>query len=360
MSMHETGKMDETGIESATKPKQTEMAPIGGKSFSRRKFLQLSGGVTAAALLPALAFGSEKASACSCPIPTSPRFSLSGSGGELFREVPLGSVTVLQSFGFDSGNSALYTIQLTYGSPATAGDLTVTKLGLSGSIQGQMQLKGFGHGVSIGVEPSGSSAYLWTETDGVSDGTNSWGTKICRFPFANGTTLYNTDASLAKYTVPGTNSSYTCSIDHYHGNLIVRYRGTGGTPRFDVYNLESFKAGNRNPIATVYQPSTLGVFQGYCAYGSYLYLLDGTAYGTSNPSPGNTYLTTVDINTGTQVDRFLTQAGGSLTYREPEGLAVHLTDPSSESTGRLCFGFASGSAGGRKATIFFKNSFIPS
>ncbi|MBB6675697.1 hypothetical protein [Cohnella nanjingensis] len=108
----------------------------------------------------------------------------------------------------------------------------------------------------------------------------------------------------------------------------------------------------------MYQPTTLGVFQGYCAYGNYLYLLDGTSYSASNPSPGNTYLTTVDLNTGTQVDRFRTQAGVSLAYREPEGMAIRLTDPNDESTGQLCFGFASGAAGARKATIYYKDSFI--
>ncbi|GGD59535.1 phage baseplate protein [Paenibacillus nasutitermitis] len=347
---------DQDGNRGAASAKAPLTSRLTEKTFSRRKFLQLSGGIAVLAMLPTFTLGGGKAAAA---IPASPRFSLSGSGGELFREIALGSVTVLQSFGFDSVNNALYTVQITYGSPASSGDLTVTKLSLTGTILGQMQLKAFGHGVSIGVEPSGTSAYLWTETDGISDGTNSWGTKICRFPFVNGTTLFNTDASLVKYTVPGTgNNSYTCNIDNYHGNLVVRYRDFTTNPRYDVFNLQAFKLGGRTPIASVYQPTTLGVFQGYCVYGSYLYLLDGTSYGSSNPSPGNAYLTTVDLNTGTQVDRFLTRAGGSLVYREPEGMAIHLTDPNNESTGRLCFGFASGAGGGRKATIFYKNSFV--
>jgi hypothetical protein len=79
---------------------------------------------------------------------------------------------------------------------------------------------------------------------------------------------------------------------------------------------------------------------------------------TTIPPPGNTYLTTVNLNTGTEVDRFLTQAGGTLTYREPEGMSIHLTDPNNESTGRLAFGLVSGAAGSRKATIYYKDSFI--
>jgi hypothetical protein len=355
MKMIEKGREGKIENESAINPSGTELKKSLSRPLSRRRFLQLCGGVTAAAMLPAWVFGSGRAWAS---IPSSRRFELSGSGGQLFREIALYNVSVMQSFGFDNINGAIYTVQVTYGSPGTSGDLTVTKLSLTGSILGHMFLKGFGHGVSIGVEPSGSSVYLWTETDGVSDGTNSWGSKICRFLFSNGATLYNTDGSLTKYTVPGTNNSYTCNIDNYHGNLIVRYRDSNNNPRFDVFNLASFKSGGRTAIASVYQPSSLGVFQGYCAYGSYLYLLDGTAYSATNPSPGNTYLTTVDLNTGTEVERFLTQAGGTLPYREPEGMSIQLTDPNNESTGRLCFGFASGAAGSRKATIYYKDSLV--
>lgn len=193
--MMETGKEKEERArdENANISAEQESASLSDKSFSRRKFLMLSGGIAAAAMFPGIALGGGRSRAAAAVLPNSPRFSLSGSGGEMFRDVSLGSATVMQSFGFDSVNNAIYTVQITYGSPSSSGDLTVTKLSMTGTILGQMALKGFGHGVSIGVEPSGTSAYLWTETDGVVDGADNWGSRICRFPFANGTTMYNTN-----------------------------------------------------------------------------------------------------------------------------------------------------------------------
>jgi len=41
-------------------------------------------------------------------------------------------------------------------------------------------LKGFGHGVQIGVESAGTTAYIWTETDSVKEGSSGWGTQIAR------------------------------------------------------------------------------------------------------------------------------------------------------------------------------------
>ena len=64
---------------------------------------------------------------------------------------------------------------------STNGDLCITRLGWGGTIIGGMYLKGFGHGVSIGVEPADTSACLWTETDSVPDGSDTdFGTKIAR------------------------------------------------------------------------------------------------------------------------------------------------------------------------------------
>jgi hypothetical protein len=109
------------------------------------------------------------------------------------------------------------------------GDLCVTQLDFAGGQVGHMFLTGFGHGVSIGVEPVGSTSYLWTEVDSPS-----------------------------------------------------------GTP-----------------------PTT----------GQYLYMLDGDAYSDTNPSPGNAHVSSVNLNGGT-LTRVQTNAGGTLSYREPEGMAV--------------------------------------
>ena len=50
-----------------------------------------------------------------------------------------------------------------------------------------------------------------------------------------------------------------------------------------------------------------------------------------------------------------TNAGGSLDYREPEGMAVYRTVAGET---RLFLGFASGAAGARRANIFYKNVLV--
>lgn len=283
------------------------------------------------------------------------RFELTASPAALMTGKPLYDETVLQSFAFDNVNGHLYTVQLRNGSgSAAAGNLCVTKLSLSGAILGHMYLTGFGHGVQIGVEPSGTSAYLWTETDGVTDGTNSWGSKLARFKFVNGQTLTTASTALTKYAPVAGATSTTCAIDPSTSRLIMRYR-LNGQPRFAAFPLSAVKAGGQpTPVYDITQPAGLGTFQGYTAYGQYLYLLDGTAYGDDNPSPGNTYLTSVNLVDGKVVQRSFTQAWKSLTYREPEGMAIQLTSAAP----RLCFGFATGASGARQVAVIYKNTLV--
>jgi hypothetical protein len=84
-----------------------------------------------------------------------------------------------------------------------------------------------------------------------------------------------------------------------------------------VYNLSAVKAGGTpERLFDVPQPTGLGTFQGYTAYGNHLYLLE------------------------------------SLTHREPEGMAIQIA----AGAPRLCFGFASGDPGARRADIIYKNT----
>ncbi|GAA3253353.1 phage baseplate protein [Nonomuraea helvata] len=314
-------------------------------TVTRRDLLKVGAGVAATVVA-----GTETAAAASAG-----RFDLAASADPLIWKKALYDETVLQSFAFDNVHGHIYVAQLKNGSgSAAAGDLCVTKLSLSGSVLGHMYLLGFGHGVQIGVEPSGGSAYLWTETDAVSDGAgNAWGRRLARFKFVNGQTLRPSSSALTKYTLISGATSTTCAIDPSTNRLIMRCR-VGDQARFVAYSLAAVKAGSPKKLYDVAQPSGLGVFQGYTAYGDYLYLLDGTAYGASNPAPGNTYLTCVDLRTGAKVQRSLSQAGKSLDYREPEGLAIQIAS----GRPRLCLGLASGTAGARKASIFYKDALV--
>jgi hypothetical protein len=255
------------------------------------------------ARLAAIAFVALLTTRVVFAVPVTQRFDLSDGSDQLWspREVDLKDGTVLQSFAFDNTHQFIYTVQVTEGSAATAGNLTVTKLSWDGqTVAGYMYLTGFGHGVQIGVEPSGSDAYLWTEVDAVSDGTNTWGNKLGRFKFVSGTTLAHTSSIITKYSLVSGATNTTCNVDMVNGYLILRYK-LSGSFRFALYSLASVKAGGTTALCDIAQLSDLGTFQGFTSYGSFLYILAGDAYDdTTNPSPGNTYITILDLNTGLQ------------------------------------------------------------
>ncbi|MWA07562.1 teichoic acid biosynthesis protein C [Actinomadura sp. LD22] len=296
--------------------------------------------------------------ALAASLPSSARFDLGKPSYDLWRHKNLQDGTVMQAFGFDSVNKRLYVAQVSGASGSDArGDLTVTQLDFSGKKLGYMHLKGFGHGVSIGVEPSGSSAYLWTETDAVkytdSDGkVTTRGKNIGRFKFVNKGTVTNSSSGLTKYTPVSGQSNVTPAIDPINNRIAMRYKKDGKF-RIAVWKLSDLKARNYGArLVDIAQPATVKQdFQGYTLYGRYLYLFNGTAYSASNPKPGNSYISAVDLNTGKLVGKpVFTQAGSTLSYREPEGLAIYKAGTQL----RLFLGFASGSSGARQANLFYK------
>ncbi|MFD9946280.1 teichoic acid biosynthesis protein C [Nonomuraea sp. NPDC059023] len=282
------------------------------------------------------------------------RFDLTGPPEGLIWRKPLKDQTVLQSLAFDNRNGHIYTAQVRNGTgSARAGDLCISKLSLNGALLGHMYLMGFGHGVQIAVEPVGSAAYLWTETDGASDGQNAWGRKIARFPFVSGRTLTTRSPNVTKYApVPGATST-TCAIDPSTNRLVMRYRLSGAV-RFTVYNLDTLKAGRPVALSQAEQPPGLGTFQGYTLFQDHIYLLDGDAYGPANPAPGNTHLTSVSLLTGQKVERRFTAAAKSLDHREPEGMAIQIAGGQP----RLCYGLAAGRPGARLVSIVYKSKLV--
>jgi hypothetical protein len=335
--------------------------------LNRRTLLRTAGGVVAGAALGAVGAGPALAT-----VPASKRFDLSDPSDMLIREKALHNVTVLQSFAFDNVNKRIYTVQVVQGglqlpgesapvsgsTRADNGDLCVTQLDLAGTKLGFMYLKGFGHGVQIGVEPVGTAAYLWTETDAV----NQWGTAIARFKFTSGAVLTTSSTALEKHRPVSGSTNNTCAIDPTTNRLTLRHHVNGGF-RYNVYQLADVRARSYTPLVSVAQPSTVGSarpFQGYTALGSYLYLLEGSAYGTydSVEGTGNTYITVQDLNTGAQIDRQLTKAGYTIPFREPEGMAIQLPTASDPASARLCFGFAGGTSGARNASIYYKDLLI--
>jgi hypothetical protein len=307
--------------------------------ISRRRILAAGGGLAIAAVVDGAAAAS---------VPSSPRFDLTQTSHDLFRDKPLSPPTVMQSFTFDNDNHRLFVAQLADGT----GNLYVTQLDFSGNQVGQMSLTGFGHGVSIGVEPVGTDSFLWTEVDAV----DGWGTRLARFRFVDGATIDHTSNSLRKHQPITGVDRFTCAVDPVNQRLVVRYRTSDKQFRFAAYDIADVRAGiYSRRLADIAQPAGLGTFQGYTAYGEYLYLLDGDPYDPdTNPPPGNAFVNSVSLNGG-PLTREPTNAGGSLIYREPEGMAIYRTVAGQP---RLFLGFASGDPGDRRCNIFYKNALV--
>jgi hypothetical protein len=317
--------------------------------LSRRGLLTGAG-----ALVAAGALGVPAATARTLSLPTSKRFKMSATTNEFFRSQPLHDATVMQSFAFDTPNDRLFAAQVRPGTGTNSGDLTVTRLDYAGNELGYMFLTGFGHAVSIGAEGSGTTTYLWTETD--VDTANGRGRQICRFPWRNGQTL--TSSSVTKWKPVSNGSVFTPAVDQRFNQLGVRYFLPDGM-HINVYSLAAARAGDYSTVlASFKQPDlTPGVsFQGWALYGSYVYFWEGNAYpGSPNQDDATSKMWCYDINAGQLVDSFRTLAGWSLTYREAEGMAVY---GSTDATARLYFGFASGVAGDRRANLFYRNTLV--
>ncbi|MEV5435866.1 Teichoic acid biosynthesis protein C (Precursor) [Streptomyces sp. NPDC052682] len=268
----------------------------------------------------------------------------------LWKKDTLKEPTVLQSFAFDGTGRHLYVLQLRRGG-ADAGDLCLNKLDHRGERLGHMLLRGFGHGVSMGVQhaPDGT-VWIWTEADA----RGGYGQGVTRFRFADGAVRTGKDVRI-RHPVPGSTHNQP-SVCQATGRIAVRYR-LDGRPRYRVWDLDAFTArAYDRPLADLPQtgahPDPHVPFQGYALYGDHLYQLAGSAYApTANPPAGhgNAYLSCLDIRTGALVQQRRTRAGYSLDFREPEGLAIrHHPEP------RLYVGFASGAPGARRFSLYYK------
>ncbi|MEU6714015.1 hypothetical protein ABZ897_21310 [Nonomuraea sp. NPDC046802] len=296
------------------------------------------------------------ASPAQAAVPDSPRFKLDGAGGNPIWKKSLHANWVMQSFAYDNVHQHLYFAQVNSqnSDSANVGDLWITKTDTAGNQLGSMALHNFGHGVSIAVEPHNGSVYLWTEWMSSSSG---FGTKIGRFAFTDGAVLEKTSSAIQDRTpsIGDTMINPQPSIDPSTERLLVRYKTGTDLPRIVAFNLADARAGrlaSENRLAERALPSrgawgADNPFQGFTAYGRYVYLLEGRAGGPS-------YITVVDLNgsgQSTVVDKWTTAAGQSLPGREPQGMAVwmHSTGP------RLAFGFHSNTGGVRQASVFYKD-----
>ncbi|MCF1594951.1 phage baseplate protein [Streptomyces muensis] len=268
----------------------------------------------------------------------------------LWKRDTLKEPTILQSFAFDEVAEHLYVLQLTPGGSA-AGDLCLNRLDHRGDRLGHMYLRGFGHGVSMGVQRTTDGiVWIWTEADA----RNGYGSGVTRFRFFHGATRETGDVHV-RHPIPGSTGNQP-SICQATGRIAVRHR-MNGVPRYRIYDLDTFVAGDYTThVADLAQtgthPDPTVPFQGYALHGDHLYQLAGTPYDPETNPPagrGDTHVSCLDIRTGEVVQRRRTEAGYSLDHREPEGMAVCRTPQA-----RLCMGFASGAVGARKFSVYYK------
>ncbi|MGW0842610.1 phage baseplate protein [Streptomyces sp. NPDC002787] len=320
-----------------------------GFPLSRRGLIRTGAGASLAAL--GLGVGAQTASAA---VAATKRFDLTQPSYDLFRSKDTHGARVQQSFAFDWENKFLFVATKRSGSTEADGDLCINKMDFDGNYLSYMHLDGFGHGVAFAALPHGSGTELWIEC---AANTKGYGTALAPITYQANTTLSSPAGSAAYRPISGA-TEYTCSADPVYDRMIVRYHTSSGK-RIAVYPLSAFRTGSfGSPLVDFAQPAISGTPQGYALYGSYMYFLTGDAYpGDGSPvGDGNTYITSIDINTGTvKQGPVLSKAGSTLHHREPEGLAVYRTDAGEA---RLFIGFATGVEGDRRSSIFYKKALV--
>jgi len=312
-----------------------------------RRSLMKSTGVIGLAAAGGLAFQGRPAEAA-----TSPRLSVSSHSHTLYTSKALTENRTQQSFGFDQANRRMFIMQGRQDS--TGDDLCLNRVSLSGKPLGTMYLDNAGHGIGFGVEPVGTSSYIWAEARADSTGR---ATCLMRFKWIPGTKPAN-----VKYYFQG-NRNVSCSMDPINQHLLVRCIPAGSTGTGHVNYLYSLPFGHPEKMRRLLKftlPRTLqgiGVYQGCAPYGRYLYALFGSPQ--RNTANIDSKLAVVDMHTGLQVGSpVMTYAGKNLPFREPEGVAIYR---SLAGTVGLYFGFTSRNFYDGKliySNIYYKNNLV--
>ncbi|MFJ5136957.1 hypothetical protein [Streptomyces sp. NPDC088707] len=302
---------------------------------------------------------------------------LSGVTGRLIQTVDLVKGPAPQAIATDTVNGHVFVLQVESSATAPQGNLYLNRVNRrTGTVTGSMQLKGFGHGLSMGAEPVGADTYLWTEVGPLqlsADGA-AFGKAVTRFRFVDGGVL---DGALIaqnqKFTPPGSTSSTGPSLDPVNNQLCVMYH-KDGKRHFTRYDPAAAAAGSWVPVGTTFvmpagedvtpdvpTPYPLQktlVSQGYTALGDVLYAYQWAPYDKKNfpeipdSFPGIAFITSYSWTTGERIDRQVVTNADGLTRREPEGIAAEV-DPATGET-RLLFGFSNtvpGTTGSRDVTI---------
>lgn len=274
-----------------------------------------------------------------------------GTPKRIHSKLRLASVTVTQSFAYDPTTEQAYVAQVSVGGER-AGHLTITRLEWeTGRVTGTMRLRGFGHGVAIGVEPNPESklsprgAWLWVECGPVVRVKGSArGTRIARLAFVPGRTVACSKSGkiTAKNAKGGTTAKVTfldppgkrCtpSVD---GDVLGLRWWNGTRYLWATYSLSAARNGDLVPLSSPVPLRSSALFQGWCLHGSQAYCLLGRA---GQPAT----VAVLNLLTGDTTPAHSTGVHES-GYTEPEGIAVV--------NGRIQIGTATGRVGARRLTV---------
>ncbi|SCF91204.1 signaling protein [Streptomyces sp. Ncost-T10-10d] len=232
-----------------------------------------------------------------------------------------------------------------------AGDMCVTVLSPSGAETGHMYLRGFGHGISHGVEPSGGDVLLWVESD--VDVRTGYGRAVARIPFRNGAVIDSSSPRVRHHRpLPGSHRIHP-SLD-LPGRRVLVSHWVGRTHHYTVYRMDEFLTGRYEPLHHVEDRALQEgeTLQGCALHGDHIYQLTGKPYtdatGGNPPSGGgNTYVAAIDIRSGRAAGRQKVTVAPGLDFREPEGIAVR---PGREP--QLCVAFSVKTPGRRELTVY--------
>ncbi|MEU3074455.1 phage baseplate protein [Streptomyces laurentii] len=286
----------------------------------------------------------------------------------LWRPTALNDTTGPQSLAFDDTTGDVYVVQQAQGglrlrgekAPVDAaerkraGDLCVTRFSGSGEQLGRMYLRGFGHGVSMGVQAAGRTVWLWVESR--ARGKTAYGQAVTRVPFEDGAVLDDADRSVRpRFLAPRGSLRVHPAVDPTTGRLLVGYLDADGKAHgYSVHRLRDVLAGDETPLWRIDGAAYLekATFQGCTLHGDYIYQLTGNPYSKAdgrNPrdSGGNTFISALDVRTGRPAGRQLVSVDPSLRFREPEGIAVRAhPEP------LLCMGFSVKTTDRRKLALY--------
>ncbi|WP_017238093.1 phage baseplate protein [Streptomyces sp. SS] len=326
---------------------------------------------------------------------------LSGATGRLIQTVDLVKGPAPQAIASDTVNGWIFVLQMETGDQddIEQGNMRLNRIDRrTGKVIDSMQLKGFGHGISMGVEPGDKQTHIWTEVSQVGrsfhysrrkDGSikAAFGKAVTRFLYAKDTVLDADDPVLRKFTPPGSTAGTGPSIDPVNNRLCVMYH-KGGRRHFTRYDLADAAAGMWTPEGTTFvmkecgdlvpaQPSCVDedvtpdvpsrypleptlTSQGYTVLGDVLYWYQWAPYLVDEDPktlpvdgfPGVAFLTSYTWADGKRFDRQVVTTAGGLTRREPEGAAIEVAPETGET--RLLIGFSNtvpGTTGSRDVTI---------